>query len=87
MQLCLLPVYLWLFMGHAFLELLAADRIARVFVSLIVLRLLAAWATERWAERSRGGDKVVKNIGWLPVPLLATDSLKPKLRTQLSQSH
>jgi ACR3 family arsenite efflux pump ArsB len=50
-QLCLLPVYLWLFIGKAFLELLAVDRIALIFVSLIVLPLLAAWATEHWAER------------------------------------
>ena len=70
-QLCLLPVYLWLFMGNAFLELLAADRIALVFVSLIVLPLLAAWLTERWAERSAHGCELVGRIGWFPVPLLA----------------
>ena len=70
-QLCLLPAYLWLFMGDAFLELLAADRIALVFVSLIVLPLLAAWATERWAERRPDGQKLVGRIGWFPVPLLA----------------
>jgi arsenite transporter len=70
-QLCLLPVYLWLFMGNAFLDLLAADRIALVFVSLIVLPLLAAWLTERWAERHTHGHKLVAGIGWLPVPLLA----------------
>lgn len=71
-QLCLLPVYLWLFMGNAFLELLAADRIALVFVSLIVMPLLAAWLTERWAERRpNNGQKLVGKIGWFPVPLLA----------------
>lgn len=70
-QLCLLPAYLWLFMGNAFLELLAADRIALIFVSLIVLPLLSAWATERWAEQHTHGRKLVERIGWLPVPLLA----------------
>lgn len=70
-QLMLLPVYLWLFMGDAFLELMAADRIAAVFVSLIVLPLLAAWLTERWAERREGRQRVVARIGWWPVPLLA----------------
>lgn len=70
-QLCLLPVYLWLFMGNAFLELLAADRIALVFLTLIVLPLVAAWLTERWTERREGGEKLVAQIGWLPVPLLA----------------
>ncbi|MFN4015572.1 MAG: arsenic resistance protein [Reyranella sp.] len=69
-QLGLLPVYLWLFLGNAFLELLAADQIATVFVTLIVLPLVAAWLTERWAERGPQGGDVVARIGWLPVPLL-----------------
>lgn len=69
-QLGLLPVYLWLFMGDAFLEPLAADRIALVVVTLIALPLLGAWLTERWAERSRRGARMVGRIGWLPVPLL-----------------
>ncbi|NCN84042.1 MAG: arsenic resistance protein [Sphingomonadales bacterium] len=70
-QLCLLPAYLWLFMGNMFLELLAADQIALAFLTLIILPLLAAWLTERWAERQQGGEKIVEQIGWLPVPLLA----------------
>ncbi len=70
-QLALLPVYLWLFMGNAFLELLAADRIAVVFITLIVLPLLAAWLTERWVARRPDGPKLVGLIGWFPVPLLA----------------
>lgn len=74
-QLCLLPVYLWLFMGDTFVELLAADRIALVFASVILLPLLAAWLTERWAEgqeeRQCGEAGIVARIGWLPVPLLA----------------
>ncbi|MDP2411402.1 MAG: hypothetical protein Q8M26_14100 [Pseudolabrys sp.] len=69
-QIAMLPVYLWLFMGNTFLELLAADRIAAVFVTLIVLPLLAAWLTERWAERQPGMVKLVERLGWLPVPLL-----------------
>lgn len=69
-QLCLLPAYLWLFMGNAFWELLAADRIALVFVTLIVAPLLAAWLTERWAERRPQGADIVERMGWLPVPLL-----------------
>lgn len=71
-QLGLLPIYLWLVMGNAFLELLAADRIALAFVTLIVLPLLGAWLTEHWAERSPKGGRLVEQIGWLPVPLLAT---------------
>lgn len=69
-QLALLPVYLWLFMGNAFLELLAADRLLAVFLSLIVLPLLAAWAIERWVESKRERAPLIGRIGWLPVPLL-----------------
>lgn len=69
-QLCLLPAYLWLFMDDAFWELLAADRIALVFATLIVAPLLAAWLTERWAEQRPQGEAMVERIGWLPVPLL-----------------
>lgn len=70
-QLALLPIYLWLLMGHAFLEILDAQRIAGVFLSLIVLPLVAAWLTERWAERSPRRGRLVTRLASLPVPLLA----------------
>lgn len=70
-QIALLPVYLWLFMGESFVEILAADRIATVFVLIILLPLLAAWLTERWAERRGNGAAVVERLARFPVPLLA----------------
>lgn len=70
-QIALLPLYLWLFMGESFAEILAADRIATVFVLIILLPLLAAWLTERWAERRGNGAAVVERLAWFPVPLLA----------------
>lgn len=70
-QLVALPIYLWLFMGDAFLELLAADRIALVFASLIGFPLLAAWMTERWVAGSVKRQRLARNIGLMPVPLLA----------------
>lgn len=70
-QIALLPVYLWLFMGETFVEILAGERIATVFLTLIVLPLLAAWLTERWAERRSARALVVERLGWLPVPLLS----------------
>jgi ACR3 family arsenite transporter len=69
-QIALLPVYLWLFMGESFIEILAADRIATVFILIILLPLLAAWFTERWAERRGNGAAVVERLAWFPVPLL-----------------
>lgn len=69
-QLALLPLYLWLFMGNAFLELLTAGRVAAVFVTLILLPLAAAWLTERLAARYASRRDIVAQIGWWPVPLL-----------------
>ena len=69
-QIALLPVYLWLFMGESFIEILAADRIATVFVLIILLPLLAAWLTERWAEHRGNSPAVVEHLAWFPVPLL-----------------
>lgn len=69
-QMALLPLYLWFFMGEAFIEILAADRIAAVFALLIVLPLLTAWFTERWAEKRLARAVIVRRLGWLPVPLL-----------------
>jgi ACR3 family arsenite transporter len=69
-QIALLPLYLWLFMGESFVEILAADRISTVFVLIILLPLLAAWLTERWAERRGSGAAVVERLAWFPVPLL-----------------
>ncbi|NDV88431.1 arsenic resistance protein [Aurantimonas aggregata] len=71
LQLLLLPAYLWLFMGETFLDLLAADRIATVFATLLLLPLLAAWLTEVWAGRKASRAGRIAATGWLPVPLLA----------------
>lgn len=70
-QIVLLPVYLWFFSGSSFVEILAADRIATVFVLIVLLPLAAAWLTERWAERRGTRGRVVEQLASLPVPLLA----------------
>lgn len=70
-QLVLLPLYLWLFMGPAFTAVVEADTVARAVLLLIVLPLLMAWLTERWAERRGNGAALVERLAWLPVPLLA----------------
>ncbi|WP_136644986.1 arsenic resistance protein [Tabrizicola sp. YIM 78059] len=70
-QMALLPVYLWLFMGSAFLEIFAVGPIATVFLTLIVAPLVAAWALERWVEARPGRDVVMTRLAWFPVPLLA----------------
>jgi arsenite transporter len=70
-QMSLLPIYLWLFMAESFVEIMTAERIATIFVVIILLPLLGAWLTERWAERHGNGTALVERLGWLPVPLLA----------------
>lgn len=71
LQIALLPVYLWLFMGHSFIEILAAGPIATAFVTLILIPLAAAWALEWWSMRHPAGAAVIDRLGWAPVPLLA----------------
>lgn len=70
-QMALLPVYLWLFMGSAFLEIFAVDPIVSVFLTLIVVPLIAAWVLERWAEARPGRDAVIERLARFPVALLA----------------
>lgn len=70
-QMLLLPVYLWLFMGTAFIEIVSASRMIAVFSIVIVAPLLFAWLTEHWAERSTRRTACVERLAWYPVPLLA----------------
>ena len=62
-QFALLPFFLWLFMGRTFVEIFAADRIVTVFGTLIVLPLIAAYLTERAAERRSGRQAMVSRLG------------------------
>jgi Arsenite efflux pump ACR3 and related permeases len=71
LQFALLPVYLWLFMGQGFIEIVSADRIAIVFIVLICTPLALALLTEVWSERRGARDTVVVRLAWFPVPLLA----------------
>ncbi|MCA8881957.1 MAG: arsenic resistance protein [Rhodobacteraceae bacterium] len=70
-QMVLLPVYLWLFMGSAFMEIFAVGSIVTVFLTLIVVPLIAAWTLERWAEAGSDRDALIERFAWFPVPLLA----------------
>lgn len=70
-QIALLPLYLWLFMGDSFAEILSADRIATVFAVLILAPLALALVTEVWSERKGARAAVVERLALFPVPLLA----------------
>ena len=71
LQIALPPVYLWAFVGETFAAIVAADRIATVFVVIILLPLIAAYLIERWSEHRGNGVALVERLACLPVPLLA----------------
>ena len=71
LQIVLLPFYLWVFLGPDFTASVAQREMLPAFLGLIVLPLLAAFITEKWAEASTRRLLFVCRIGWLPVPLLA----------------
>ncbi|QTF93844.1 arsenic resistance protein [Halomonas sp. BM-2019] len=71
LQLALLPLYLWLFLGQAELAGLLQRELLLAFGGLILLPLAAAWLTERWAAGRPRRERGVAALGWLPVPLLA----------------
>jgi arsenite transporter len=76
LQLLLLPLYLWLFLGETFTQLIGARRGLTVFVVLIVLPLGAAWLTQRLVQRARAsttnprGNRLLGGLGRVPVPML-----------------
>lgn len=69
-QLLVLPLYLWLFMGQRVAEFIEAGPFVEAFVVIIALPLAFAWATEWWAERSDRGATWQDAMGWLPVPMM-----------------
>ena len=70
-QLVLLPVYIWLFMGDLAIELAVGSHLLPAFFGLIVTPLILAWLTERMALRHQQAQTLVSWLGWLPIPLLA----------------
>ena len=69
-QLLLLPVYLWLFMGAEVADVIEAGPFIEAFLIIIALPLTLAWLTEAWAERSPRGGSWQATMGWLPVPMM-----------------
>jgi ACR3 family arsenite transporter len=73
MQMLLLPLYLWLFMGAQLIEAVNAGPFLEAFFLLIVLPLGLAITTESWAKRRPGGasQRWMSAVAWLPVPFMA----------------
>ncbi len=70
-QFVLLPLYLWLFMGETFAEVIRAGPFLQVFMLLIGLPLVAAALTQRFSARHERAARMVGWLEWLPVPALA----------------
>lgn len=70
-QLLVLPVYLWLFMGMDVATVIEAGPFVDAFLRLIAVPLTLAWLTEAWAARSSTGRRWQATMGWLPVPMMA----------------
>jgi ACR3 family arsenite transporter len=73
LQIMLLPIYLWVFLGEDFVATVAQREMLTAFFGLIVLPLLAAFATEKVIEKQddERQTKLLDRLAWFPVPLLA----------------
>ncbi|MEX2657027.1 MAG: hypothetical protein WD272_05895, partial [Balneolales bacterium] len=70
-QILLLPIYLFLFFGNELSMTLATHNMIQAFAGIIVLPLIIAFLTEKWAKSVPERQYIISRIGWLPVPLLA----------------
>ncbi|WP_248897348.1 arsenic resistance protein [Haloplanus halobius] len=90
-QLLLLPVYLWLFMGSAVAHIIDAGPFVEAFLIIIALPLALAWLTEAWAGRSSTGESWQAAMGWLPIPMMGVTlfvviaSQLPRVRGSIDQ--
>lgn len=69
-QLLVLPIYLWVFMGQQVAAFIEAGPFIEAFVLIIALPLTLAWLTEVWADRSATGEQWQDAMGWVPVPMM-----------------
>ncbi|MCK1795163.1 bile acid:sodium symporter [Streptomyces sp. XM4193] len=70
-QMALLPLLLWAFLGPGLADVVEAGPFVEAFVTLIVVPLALAWATQAWARRRPVGRRVADGAGAVMVPLMA----------------
>lgn len=71
LQVILLPLYLLVFLGKEFTVSLAHSGMLWAFIGLIVVPLILAWLTQKFAEQHPSGEKFINYLAWFPVILLA----------------
>lgn len=70
-QLLLLPLYLWLFIGEEMIGIVQIGPFLEAFLLLIVVPLLLALLTQWWGRKKTTGAKALDITAWLPVPFMA----------------
>lgn len=70
-QMILLPLYLWLFIGEDMVGIVHVEPFLEAFLLLIVAPLLIAVITQLWAKKKVLGERVLHSTAWLPVPFMA----------------
>lgn len=70
-QMLLLPVYLWLFIGEEVTGIVQVGPFVEAFLMMILLPLSLALLTQLWAKKGGVGEKVLDLTTWLPVPFMA----------------
>ena len=70
-QMVLLPLYLWLFLGEEMITVVHIQPFLEAFFLLIVIPLLLAVLTQLWAKKHPLGVQTLELTAWLPVPFMA----------------
>ncbi|ANC77318.1 arsenic resistance protein [Fictibacillus phosphorivorans] len=70
-QMVLLPLYLWLFIGKEMFNVVQIQPFLEAFFFLIVTPLLLAVLTQWWAKKQTLGVQALELTAWLPVPFMA----------------
>ncbi len=71
LQICLLPVYLWLFVPETFAAAVVQKQMLLAFAGLIVLPLCLAYFTRTVVDRYSSSPSLMDRLAVWPVPLLA----------------
>ena len=70
-QMILLPLYLWLFMGSDAAAIMKTGPFVEAFLLLIVVPLLLAVMTQLWSNTGGTAQRLYQATAWLPVPMMA----------------
>ena len=70
LQIALLPLWLWLFVGAETVSIIDIAPFAEAFVLLIVIPLALAAATQLWARHRRMGEQIIAAMAAAMVPVM-----------------